>query len=100
MVPFSSLTFGPAARAALVGLDSVDLEDLFLTEACMMKCPPAFLRAFYRASMRFALSEENRARDVMPSPSGLDALFFSLFIAPPPSTWWQRAKVPAPGTFL
>ena len=62
-IQVSSLVFGAAARAALVGLDSVDLEGEFLTRACVMKGLPAFLRGLYRASMRFVLSEADRARD-------------------------------------
>ena len=62
-VPVSSLAFGAAARAVLVAMDSVDLEDEFLTRVCVIQCVPAFLRGLYRASMRFVLIEEDRARE-------------------------------------
>ena len=62
-MPIVDLTFGAAARAALQGLDDVDLEAEFCTRACVMKSPPAFLRGHYRSAMRFALSESDRARD-------------------------------------
>ena len=61
-VPVSSLAFGAATRAALVAMDRVDLEDEFLTRACVIQCVPAFLRGLYRASMRFVLIEADRAR--------------------------------------
>ena len=50
-----TLQFGAAARAALAGLDRVDLEAEFTTRACVMKSPPAFVKGQYRAAMRFAL---------------------------------------------
>ena len=62
-VPVSSLSFGAPAWAALVGLDNVELKDEFLIRACAMQFPPAFLRGLFRASMRFALNETDRARD-------------------------------------
>ena len=57
-----TLQFGAAARAALAGLDRVDLEAEFTTRACVMKSPPAFVKGQYRAAMRFALVEVDRAR--------------------------------------
>ena len=50
-------TFGAAGRAALQGLNDIDLE-----AACVMKSPPAF-RGHYRSAMRFALSESDRGTD-------------------------------------
>ena len=58
-VPVFSLAFAAAARAALVAMDSVDLEDEFLTRASVIQCVPAFLRCLYRASM----IEANKARE-------------------------------------
>ena len=55
--------FGVETRAALGGLDHVDLEVEFATRACVMKSLPAFLKGQYRAAMRFALSKADWARD-------------------------------------
>ena len=62
-MPIVDLTFGAAARAALQGLDDVDLEAEFCTRACVMKSPPAFLRGHCRSAMRFALRESDLAWD-------------------------------------
>ena len=42
-MPIVDLMIGAAARAALQGLDDVDLEAEFCTRACVMKSPPGFL---------------------------------------------------------
>ena len=86
-VPVSSLAFGAAARAALVAVDSVDLEDEFLTRACVIQCVPAFLRGLYRSSMRSVLIEADRAREasdtVAPLP-GLEVVpHLASLVAPP-----------------
>ena len=54
-----TLQFGAAARAALAGLDRVDLEAEFTTRACVMESPPAFVKSLQ--GMRFALVEADRA---------------------------------------
>ena len=46
-----------ATRAAFASLDGVDLKFLFRCRACVMKCPPQFMRGAYRAAMRLALEE-------------------------------------------
>ena len=42
-------------RAALATLDTIDLEEVFCTQACIMKSPPAFVRGAYRAAMKVVL---------------------------------------------
>ena len=50
-------------RAALQGLDDVDLEAEFCTRACDEISTCVFSRRHYRSAMRFALTESDRARD-------------------------------------
>ena len=50
-------------REAFASLDSVNVEEDFVTRACVMKSPPRFPQGAYRSAMRIALSEADRARD-------------------------------------
>ena len=77
-MPIVDLFFGAIARAALQGLDDVDLEAEFCTRACVMKSPPAFLRGHYRSTMRFALSEWTGHGTGMtqPEPPELGSCFY------------------------
>ena len=78
-------------REAFASLDSVNVEEDFVTRACVMKSPPRFLQG------RIALSEADRARGEGhhgPS-SSLEALLASptnLALSSTPG--WVRAEVP------
>ena len=104
-MPIVDLSFGAAARAALQGLDDVDLEAEFCTRACVMKSPPTFLRGHYRSAMRFALSESDRARDrndpAEATNQSLEVILVApSFVAPPPCTWRQNSEVSLEGSLL
>ena len=79
-IPVFYVGFGAAAQTALVGLDNVDLEDEFLTKARVMKCFPASLRGVCKASMKFVLSEADRARDAGDAAPRLGNCFFSFHV--------------------
>ena len=50
-------------REAFASLDLVNVEEDFVTRACVMKSPPRFLQGAFRSALRIALSEADRARD-------------------------------------
>ena len=67
-------------REAFESMDSVNVEEEFVTRACVMKTLPRFLQGAYRSAMRIALTEADRARDTRDTTVQIRAwkLFFLL----------------------
>ena len=52
----------PAVRRALESLDSIDLREVFVRKAVVMKVPPRFLKGAYCAALRMAMIEVRHGR--------------------------------------
>ena len=86
-------------REAFASLDSVNVEEDFVTRACVMKSPPRFLQGAYRSAMRIALSEADRARDARDTTGQVRAwkLFLLLprilLFRPPRGVFVQKSRL-------